>query len=179
MCYARRQRSSWARIKLSKSLYQNILSDDSILLSSLALSFFTFVWVVFSFKELFEIRFAHTYMLCTSLLLFNFQGSFAAACAATLLLYHFFPRLSIPFLKVFSTFFKFLLTRSESLQYCHRSRGQLTYSITFIPVCQEFFYLFSSFFIFLSLCIVLYDNLYDIVVKKSTKHTKNPFVLPI
>ena len=53
MCYARRQRSSWARIKLSKSLYQNILPDDlTFLLSSLALSFFYFCfWVVFSFKE--------------------------------------------------------------------------------------------------------------------------------
>ena len=47
------------------------------------------------------------YMLCTSLLLFNFQGSFAAACATAWLLYHNRLALSIPFWKVFYFFSRF------------------------------------------------------------------------
>ena len=75
MCYARRQRSSWARIKLSKSWYQNTdlrpwFNRFRVLL--LALYFCLSSILIL---ELFEIRSHILYMLCTSLLLFNFQGS--------------------------------------------------------------------------------------------------------
>ena len=46
MCYARRQRSSWARIKLSKILYHFTLRCNN--LSSSFCSSFYFVWVFYS-----------------------------------------------------------------------------------------------------------------------------------
>ena len=72
MCYARRQRSSWARIKLSKNRIWNILSDAWYLSSSLIALYF-FVWVVFSFKEFPRSVLAHTSMLCTSLIVVQFS----------------------------------------------------------------------------------------------------------
>ena len=50
MCYARRQRSSWARIKLSKKLYLKYPLGYLKSLRAIYLSF-TFVWVVFSINS--------------------------------------------------------------------------------------------------------------------------------
>ena len=170
MCYARRQRSSWARIKLSKSLYQNneVSLVDLILLSSLALSFFYFCfWVVFSFKELFEIRFAHTYMLCTSLLLFNFQRSVRLSAQprfrATLLLYHFQSDLSIPFSKLFSSFFHLLfhVFTSPHLR-------QLAYITIYFPFCQALLHNFFDNFWLFSLNINLCTPFHSLSTTLST-----------
>ena len=69
MCYARRQRSSWARIKLSKNGIWNV-RRHSISFFELDCSF-TFVWVVFS-KNC-EICSCTYYMLCTSLIVVQFS----------------------------------------------------------------------------------------------------------
>jgi len=78
------------------------------LLSSSALSFFYFC--LSSILVLEFPRSVSSCSLCTSLLLFNFQRSSlpfgsAHALASTFLLYHFLPRLSIPFSKLFSKSF--------------------------------------------------------------------------
>ena len=71
MCYARRQRSSWARIKLSDVCIQSYPKICLNLLSELSFcSFITFLSSLFSSKEFVEFR------LCTFRSLFNFQGSF-------------------------------------------------------------------------------------------------------
>ena len=76
MCYARRQRSSWARIKLSKILYYSHRGIPRCHnLSSSFCSSFTFVWVVFSSFRIDRDFSSHYFflLLCTYLLLFNFQ----------------------------------------------------------------------------------------------------------
>ena len=50
MCYARRQRSSWARIKLSKKFYIRCLSAFNIFSSYFILALLL-VWVVFSINS--------------------------------------------------------------------------------------------------------------------------------
>ena len=70
MCYARRQRSSWARIKLSKNGIWNVRRHSISFLSSL-IALLLFVWVVFS-KNC-EICSCTYYMLCTSLIVVQFS----------------------------------------------------------------------------------------------------------
>ena len=117
-------------------------------------------------------------MLCTSLLLFNFQGSFRHRLfAATLLLYHNLFRLSIPFLKVFSTFFKVFSNLLRSLYSAPRSRGQPAYYITSIYTCQGVFDIIFIFWIDVQFeCDIPRDNI-DIFNKTtslySTRHTKS------
>ena len=99
MCYARRQRSSWARIKLSNKLYIFHRSGQ-ILVWAIYLSFLYFFRVVFSLVLTdFCIRTCFfNFALYFYLLLFNCQVSIARFARAGLL-YHIFSLLSIPFLK--------------------------------------------------------------------------------
>ena len=107
MCYARRQRSSWARIKLSKKFYLKtfVLKPFSELI---CLSFL----LLFEFSKCFLTRSLRTYFQCSKFLLFNFQRPFfrrallASRKSATLLLYTSVKALSIPFAKVFSILFR-------------------------------------------------------------------------
>ena len=148
MCYARRQRSSWARIKLSKSLYQNSISRlRSNLTSSIALSFFYFCWVVFSSVRISEIRFKLVrFVLLSCCSIFKDQClSAASALASTFLLYHLPPGLSIPFLKVFSTFFGFFVRKGLYFPVCSvarstRSRGELVYYTIPTPLLSSSFF---------------------------------------
>ena len=73
MCYARRQRSSWARIKLSKKRYLKPYGIKSFFEHDLL---FYFCWVVFSFR-IFEFRFAHTICLYFPLCCSIFNDRFA------------------------------------------------------------------------------------------------------
>ena len=82
------------------------------------------------------------------------------------------------FFKSFFNFFQGFSNSLRSLYSAPRSRGMLVYSTTIPLICQALFLIFFVFFSFLSLCPVLYDNLYDIVGKKSTNYTKIPFHLP-
>ena len=149
MCYARRQRSSWARIKLSKKFYISTRRCQYLFQSfSDFLNTFTFAWFVFLLEFSRSLtRYIFCIVLCVSslVLLFNFQwptpcslhsltiipqpkpfvntflkiffkNFFAQAIAlarinarscAALLVYHFPPRLSIGFFKVFWSFFHF------------------------------------------------------------------------
>ena len=112
MCYARRQRSSWARIKLSKSWYQNTdlrpwFNRFRVLL--LALYFCLSSILIL---ELFEIRSHILYMLCTSLLLFNFQGSASPPFRGDLLIIPHPLHLVKPF---FCFFFKKILDEEQIL----------------------------------------------------------------
>ena len=114
MCYARRQRSSWARIKLSNKLY--ILRLTAVrFVWAIYLSFLYFFRVVFS---LVLTDFVFALAFCFVLLLSVVQLSsfnlalFARAC----LLYHFSFDLSRGFsklfLKTFENFFRKVLTFS-------------------------------------------------------------------
>ena len=128
MCYARRQRSSWARIKLSINCIKASRKGWSNL-SSLICSF-TFVWVVFSFRI--ARSYSHTIyaslhrpLLRTFSLLFNFQG----------------PNSLREFIKCLRT-----CTRS-AIFHCRFPR-QLWYYTTDLSVCQYFFWIFLKKFSF-------------------------------
>ena len=161
MCYARRQRSSWARIKLSKSLYQNILKGWFNLLPSLALSFFYFCLSSILILRISEIRFKlsrFVLLSCCSI----FKDHFAPAFAAARILYHFSSPLSIPFAKVFHLFFRFF--QGSSWQPPFLRTAWLLY--------HQFRHLSTPFFIFLSIWSfwqVLCDISYDIVKKYTNK----------
>ena len=90
------------------------------LLSSLALSFFTFVWVVFSSVRIFEIR-SHILFICFVLLsccsIFNDHFSRYPLLRTAWLLYHIIFRLSIPFWKVFQKNSKNPLTDKDRVWY--------------------------------------------------------------
>ena len=73
MCYARRQRSSWARIKLSNEWY--LKSSRTLNLPSSYDLLFYFCLSSILFQN-FRVPFAHTFMLVLSSLLFNFQWPF-------------------------------------------------------------------------------------------------------
>ena len=152
MCYARRQRSSWARIKLSKSLYQNILPDDlTFLLSSLALSFFYFCfWVVFSFKEfsrsVSHISLCFVLLSCCSI----FKDHFRPRFRGDLVIIPHPNRFVKPFSKSFLSFFQRLLP-TNAVSFSPRFRRELDYYTTFPSLCQHFFSFFSPFFSLLSL----------------------------
>ena len=73
MCYARRQRSSWARIKLSKkSLFhvRTFAPTKNTFSELFFLSFFLLFWVI---NSCVLTRFLHTFCSCSKFLLFNFQ----------------------------------------------------------------------------------------------------------
>ena len=82
MCYARRQRSSWARIKLSNEWYLKSLGTLNLFFRAMICSF-TFCWVVFSFR-IFEFRFAHTICLYFPLCCSIFNDRFAPRSRASL-----------------------------------------------------------------------------------------------
>ena len=76
MCYARRQRSSWARIKLSKNLYHTRLSAFIIFSSYSFLASFTLLSIYNSSWR--DLVFRTSQCFVQSLLLFNFQWPFAS-----------------------------------------------------------------------------------------------------
>ena len=135
MCYARRQRSSWARIKLSKNGIWNILR---CLISFFELDCsFTFVWVVFS-KNC-EICSCTYYMLCTSLIVVQFsmtERSFRS-------LYHRSSRQPDYYITtfslcqyLFSSFFQKLFRNRLGVAVVSRSRWQLVYYSMSDTFCQ-------------------------------------------
>ena len=160
MCYARRQRSSWARIKLSKSLYQNTVSRDLIsLLSSLALSFFYFCWVVFSSVRIFRDPFqAVRFVLLSCCSIFNDQ--FASLSRDLVIIPHR-PAFVNPF---FQTFLK-SFSGSSALPSVLFSLPSLRWaSILYyipIPFVKNFFYFFPLFLPFRHFKQFLYVILYD------------------
>ena len=122
------------------------------LTSSIALSFFYFCWVVFSSVRISEIRFKlvrFVLLSCCSI----FKDQFAVALASTFLLYHFVIRLSIPFWKVFSSFFNFFNSKRLVLQRPLRgpllrfrvSLHILSLSALFVKSFFSFFSLFLHF----------------------------------
>ena len=82
-------------------------------------------------------------MLCTSLLLFNFQGSSVPALRGDLVIIP----LSLPFVKsFFKTFLSFFRARLRARpQYFAAPFGQLVYYTTFLLFCQGIFLIFSHF----------------------------------
>ena len=117
MCYARRQRSSWARIKLSKILYHFTFRCNN-LFSSFCSSFTFCLSSISSQFELFEYTshffvFALYFSLCCSI--FNDRSRLPQGfLAATLVLYHTVFHLSIPFWNFFQVFFNFFSSSSVS-----------------------------------------------------------------
>ena len=173
MCYARRQRSSWARIKLSKKLYINwsprwnqlirvIFLLNYFYIRALDVAFRQIVIIQKNFRSLLYFSFFSLY----TWLLFNFQWAFFVIASGFQLRELFAISLfiishSLSFVKGFcKTFFKFfrrgfsfkLLCRSSST--FHRSSffsqppclAQPVYYITSACVCQEVFGNFLKFF---------------------------------
>ena len=149
MCYARRQRSSWARIKLSKILYHFTFRCNN-LFSSFCSSFTFCLSSISSQFELFE--YTSHFCVCFVLisLLFNFQWPFDSALALSrlrsrgdLIIISHCLRFVNTFFKTFLSFFQVF---SSTLAF-PLSRRQLWYYITLIPLCQYFFqsflYLYS------------------------------------
>ena len=176
MCYARRQRSSWARIKLSKSLYQN--TDLSVIQSFcfrvLLLASFTFCWVVFSSVRISEIRFKLFALYFSLVVQFSKIISVSRSRVPTFLLYHISSALSIPFLKSFLGFFKKFWSQ---LVRCGLSLpSALAVSLYILPL---FFLLVKNFFdfflIFLTFCRFVQnrnDKNHDILSKQPTRARK-------
>ena len=104
MCYARRQRSSWARIKLSNNLYHiYLLGSYNLFFELFFLSFFYFVEYITLWRDL---VFRTSQCFVQSLLLFNFQWPFAAFFCDSLNIIP--PSFSLvnTFFEIFSPFFK-------------------------------------------------------------------------
>ena len=152
MCYARRQRSSWARIKLSKNRIWNILRC--------LISFFEldcsllFVWVVFSFKEFTRSVLAHTSMLCTSLIVVQFSmterpfSRFATALRDSLIIISQRFRFVNTFFKVF--FKTFFGVDFVALWYVALSATRILYHTLTLSVNCEFFQIQASYTIHIS-----------------------------
>ena len=121
MCYARRQRSSWARIKLSKKLYsisKVALAHSIVFQSYFFLASFTFLSSqcvltrflthLYTSRSLSRSRLVSCYF---EILLFNFQGSMLVSESLLFrdarLVYHTLFRLSTLFLKFFCFFSSF------------------------------------------------------------------------
>ena len=105
MCYARRQRSSWARIKLSKNFYliwQLSLSVKIFFRAILILSFF-YLLSIYNSLTRFALRFFALYFS----LVVQFSMTVCCLSRTAWLLYHILFRLSSTFLNFFQLFFKF------------------------------------------------------------------------
>ena len=116
MCYARRQRSSWARIKLSKILYHFTFRCNN-LFSSFCSSFTFCLSSISSQFELFE--YTSHFCVCFVLLslLFNFQWPFSSSARLSRgdfsIISHCLPFVNT-FLKLFSSFFQLFSSSSVS-----------------------------------------------------------------
>ena len=134
MCYARRQRSSWARIKLSKNLYHTRLSAFIIFSSYSFLASLTLLSIYNSFWR--DLVFRTSQCFVQSFLLFNFQWPFALRFPLGRDSLSIIPH-SASLVKIFfQIFLKFFL--SVSFVFPPLSR-RLAYYITFFPPCQEVF----------------------------------------
>ena len=71
MCYARRQRSSWARIKLSKNLYHIAFRLYNLLSSYSFLASFTLLSIYNSFDEILHLHFFICFVLLSCCSIFN------------------------------------------------------------------------------------------------------------
>ena len=112
MCYARRQRLSWARIKLSKKLFHWYLVPVIYFLELNLLLFYFFPWVfiirnsnnVYSLLGIVRVNslYCHVFWHDFSSFVVQFSRSNRFPLSRTaLLLYHFILSLSIPFWKFF------------------------------------------------------------------------------
>ena len=106
----------------------------TIIFELFILASFTLLSIYNSFDEI-----CTCFLLCTYLLLFNFQWPFAAFFATALLVYHNTFALSIPFWKFFKFFQLFSFFSSVLF-----SRA-LDYSTTYLPFCQALFFIFYEF----------------------------------
>ena len=104
MCYARRQRSSWARIKLSNICISSTLVL-SIVIRAFFLASFTFVWV---YITLWRECISHFALLCTSLLVVQFSMTVPPALADSLTIISHLSILVKHFLKKFLLFCRFV-----------------------------------------------------------------------
>ena len=147
MCYARRQRSSWARIKLSKSLYQNTVPRDLIsLLSSLALSFFYFCWVVFSSVRIFRDPFqAVRFVLLSCCSIFNDQ--FASLSRDLVIIPHR-PAFVNPFFQLFLKSFSGSSALPSVLFPCPPCGEPPYYTTYHVLLSRTFFTFFPFFYLF-------------------------------
>ena len=139
MCYARRQRSSWARIKLSNEWYLKSLRTLNLLSSYDLLFYFLLSSILF---QNFRVPFRTYYMLVLSSLLFNFQWPFRSALSwASLTIISLLKPFVNRFFKKVLSFFNFFLDPSTAFR-------QLCHYTTFCTVCQgvleNFFLIFQK-----------------------------------
>ena len=172
MCYARRQRSSWARIKLSKSLYQNNQGLPRSVQSScfrvLLLASFTFCLSSILIQRIVRDPF-RTYLICFVLLscCSIFKDHSAPAFAATPLLYHFLRLLSSPFLQVFSNFFQTLVHDRRAVFFASPRFGRAWLLYYFSRFLSTVFLNFFVFFHLLVICTIIQKN----IVRRLFKRT--------
>ena len=139
MCYARRQRSSWARIKLSEKLYINRVSPDNISFRAVFGSLLI-IRVQINSKEFFGVSYFFSEVQLS--LLFNFQGALLACPVSRDSLYIIPCRFRFVkrFFKVFSNFFQPLV------RFLRAARGDLYIIPHRVQLCQEVFETFFKFF---------------------------------
>ena len=158
MCYARRQRSSWARIKLSKKISFAYLVCINPFLELLwfalfTLSFFSWVisshWCLFGIYE-FPLSFPSISQYCSLFVFSSFAVQFSRSVCfplsrTALLVYHTCYRLSSTFLNLFSIFFALAFrylcrsltsTRLSYHIYLSLSSGFLTF---FAKICDKIY----------------------------------------
>ena len=108
MCYARRQRSSWARIKLSNKLYQFTLSSVLIIRAIYSsLFYFLELCSLWFFDRFFFRTCFFCFVLSSSVVQlssFNFAHRFFVSLSIISLLFSFVNRFLKNFSKIFSTF---------------------------------------------------------------------------
>ena len=148
MCYARRQRSSWARIKLSNKLYIFILSDDETFLFEPFLALLTFLSMSLRFTEalFFSKKFEISHLLvclylfsCCSIV--NDQSSLAFAERLD-----YYTTFSLTCQVLFQKFFKKLFSRLASSIFggCLSSFYPLDHSLDIIPPFLPFVKVFFN-----------------------------------
>ena len=134
MCYARRQRSSWARIKLSKILYRLRLSAVTTFSSYSFLASFTLLSIYNSFWR--DLVFRTSQCFVQSLLLFNFQWPFAVPLSSRADSLTIIPHLKDFVKHFFQISLNFFQTASKSLSDRYRPSRRLAYYTPFFPFCQ-------------------------------------------
>ena len=149
MCYARRQRSSWARIKLSKILYRLRLSAVTTFSSYSFLASFTLLSIYNSFWR--DLYFALALYALYFSLVVQFSMTVPPALADSLTIIPHSWGLVNTFLKSFLRFFWILFGCSPIrilfyLFFLFPLLRRLVYYTPFITLCQYFFSKKSNFF---------------------------------
>ena len=152
MCYARRQRSSWARIKLLKKVCPKRTPQSPFICSLLlCLSCTTCVLIFFELTRFFTNSFLALYLFIVVQFSRTDSSLSRNLSLTACILYHIIQRLSRPFCKVFRVFFaaSFDCSLVFHCSLVKPSRMRPYYSITSSSFCQVLLRNFFRFFVVL------------------------------